>query len=1257
MKNRYLKTIGTIGTLFIVSFLFGQKIQHSVPNFENPFQKKTSNSQQAILVPTPSGDFAGKKVNGNNENYNIVHSNDYSIITFSENSRIITSDFFQILKSDLGLSESDNFKLIKTENDEIGFVHYRYQQIYNDIPVFGSEYLLHEKSDKLYSANGTFYKIALNISPSVSKESAIQAAIQSVGAEKYLWDNAAEEQFLKSEKNDPNATYLPQAELIISPKNGNYGANDFRLCYKVFIASEKPYNLVNVFVDAHTGEVINTIDKIAHADVTGTGSTLYSGTKSITMDSYNGAYRLRETSRPIQTFNMNGGTNYSAATDFTNPTASWGSVPSLNSFTISSIASSWWYAPFADESPDIYIIVKDGSGNAVYTSSDYYNTNAPVTFNNLNITLGNPPYSVEVWDYDAANSDDFGGSYSISTSSGTFNWSGGGNNGSYNSATSGRAEVEVHWAMEKTYDFYLNQLNRNSYDNAGAIIKNYVHYDVAYDNAFWNGSGMTYGDGSGDPFTPLVSIDVVGHEFSHAVVNNTADLQYQGESGALNESFADIFGAAIEFDGATSPNWTMGELITVSPITNLRSMSNPNNPSGLAQQPDTYNGTFWQNTANINDDHGGVHTNSGVQNFWYYLLSDGGSGTNDLGNAYSVTAIGINQATQIAYRNLSFYLTSNSNYMEAYYGSLQAAEDLYGAQSTQYTAVQQAWYAVGVGNSSSNFCGETTYLTAPSGTITDGSGSSNYYDNSNCIWVISPPGATQIQLLFSEFDTEANYDTVFVYDGPDETFPILATWFGNTLPPVISTTSGVGAMCVRFTSDETQTVGGWSANYQAINSSPSCDGGTILSAPSGSFNDGSAGNNYGNNQECYWLISPPCASSVTLSFSQFNTEQDSDRIIVYDDLEGSNQIAVFTGTTIPNTITSSTGVMLVVFISDYSINLQGFTANYTSLGSAYCNGTTNLNSSDYATFTDGSNGNNYCNNQDCMWLIQPPQATTVTLNFTEFQLEDAASDGTIYDAVEVYDGTSTSSTLLGRFTGSNLPPSISSIGGSMLVRFITDLEENMQGFSAYYTSTQNPNCIGTTTNLTSQSGTFADGSASTNYANNTDCSWLIQPTNATAITLSFSDFNTELNYDGVIVYDGANNTAPVLGQFSGTSIPNSVTSTGGIMYVEFLSDPTVRGQGWTANYTSTITTGIDEAFLKANFNFYPNPTDGIFIVNSGFENSSTLEIIDILGKQVLSTFKINKGANKIDASELSKGIYMIKIKIGDGYHSERLVIN
>jgi hypothetical protein len=115
-----------------------------------------------------------------------------------------------------------------------------------------------------------------------------------------------------------------------------------------------------------------------------------------------------------------------------------------------------------------------------------------------------------------------------------------------------------------------------------------------------------------------------------------------------------------------------------------------------------------------------------------------------------------------------------------------------------------------------------------------------------------------------------------VYDGPDDTYPVLATWWGNTLPPVIYTSSGVGAMCVKFKSDVSQTAGGWSANYQAYGNTPSCGGGIILSTPTGSFNDGSGSGNYGNNQECYWFISPPCASSVTLSFSQFNTELNYD---------------------------------------------------------------------------------------------------------------------------------------------------------------------------------------------------------------------------------------------------------------------------------------------------------------------------------------------------------------------------------------------
>jgi Zn-dependent metalloprotease len=1251
MGNRHLKTIGIVGAFFIASLSFGQQKQQPVPNFVNPFQSKNSNVKGNVIAPT--NNKTAMSIQQPKPKIEVVNG---SFSVNLEKDRLTKENAVAQMPSWFGLSPNHTFQQVSERTDELGITHTNFQQYFKGFLVEGNLVMLHSKNGKLTSINGQ-----------IAEFENIQMIQALTG-----------EQALSTAKN-----YLKVTELInnypvetIITRIPSESGTITKLAQKVRIDSYNPFTMCYVYIDAQTGNVLNKINLIAHADVPGTGQTMYSGSQSLTCDNYTtGGYRLRETGRKIETYNATNATNlttsgFTGSTDFTSTSTTFTGVPMLQSFTISAVAQSWWYAAFVDQLPDLYIKVKDGSNQTVYTSNYYNDQNPTLTYSNLNIYLNNPPYTVEVWDYDAGSSDDFGGSYSISTSVGTQNWSGSGNSGNYTITNSGHPAVDVHWGMEKTYDFYLNALSRNSYDGNGSIIKQYLNSPLTQPNQNGNPNNafamnapyniMVYGMGDGQLMNALVGLDVDGHEFTHMVINNNGNggLTYQGESGALNESFADIFGTCVEFYSNVNPDWNIGEDVTVS-ASNLRSMSNPNNPSGLSQQPDTYNGQYWENPNNLQVDHGGVHINSGVQNFWFYLLCQGGSGTNDLNNAYSVTSIGIAQARAIAYRNLTNYLTPNATFMDAYYGSLQSAQDLYGNPSTQYTAVRQAWYAVGIGNDPNNFCSGTTNLTAPSGTITDGSGSANYNNNANCKWVIAPAGATQIQLTFTAFDTEADYDTVFVYDGPDETFPVLATWWGNTLPPVINTTSGVGAMCVRFTSDVTQTEGGWSANYQAFGNTPSCGGGTILSTPTGSFNDGSGGSNYGNNQQCYWFISPPCASSVTLSFSQFNTELNYDGIIVYNGWDNNaTQLAVYSGTSIPSSVTSNTGKMLVVFVSDYSTSMQGFSANYTSTGSAFCSGTTNLNTSDYATFTDGSGGNNYCNNQDCKWLIQPPQATSVTLNFTAFELEDASPDGqTIYDAVEVYDGTTTSATLLGRFTGSNLPPAITSSGGSMLVRFISDLEENKQGFSAYYTSTQNPYCTGTTTTLTAQSGTFADGSASNNYANNTDCSWLIQPINATAITLSFSAFNTELNYDGVIVYDGANNTAPVLGQFSGTSIPNAVTSTGGSMYVEFLSDPAVRGQGWTANYTSTITTGIDEALLKANFNFYPNPTDGIFTVNSGFENPATIEIFDVLGKQVLSTFKINKGANQIDASELSKGIYMIKFKIGDGYHSERLVIN
>lgn len=248
------------------------------------------------------------------------------------------------------------------------------------------------------------------------------------------------------------------------------------------------------------------------------------------------------------------------------------------------------------------------------------------------------------------------------------------------------AARDAHWGAEETYDYYFSHYNRNSIDDNGMKIVSYVHYDLGYVNAFWNGQFMTFGDGLSQPLT---SLDVMGHELTHGVTGNTAGLIYQNEPGALNESFSDIFGTAVEFYARpAAADWLIGG--DFGPLNYFRSMDDPN----AKGNPDTYLGTSWSvGTA----DNGGVHSNSGVQNKWFYLVSMGGSGTNDLGNNYTVTGVGITDAGAIAYKSLTQYLTPSSGYIDARFYSTLAAIDLFGTCSPQLAATIDAWYAVGVG--------------------------------------------------------------------------------------------------------------------------------------------------------------------------------------------------------------------------------------------------------------------------------------------------------------------------------------------------------------------------------------------------------------------------------------------------------------------------------------------------------------------------------------------------------------------------------
>ncbi len=264
--------------------------------------------------------------------------------------------------------------------------------------------------------------------------------------------------------------------------------------------------------------------------------------------------------------------------------------------------------------------------------------------------------------------------------------------------------IDAQWAGTKVYDYWDSVQGRLSWDNLNGILVQYVHYNTAYDNAFWDGSEMTYGDGSGcgaGGFTALVSLDVTAHEIGHGVCQATANLISGGEPGALNEGLSDCWGASVEnfanpheTDAVPKQIWKMGEELGCG--TPLRSLDFPK----LQGLPDTYHGTNWVNTTGCTpspfNDECGVHTNLGIITKWYYLLTVGGSGTNDLGNAYSVTGIGFAEAENILYQT-ELVMPSNADYPATRAASINVVNTLYGPCSPEAEAVASAWYAVGVG--------------------------------------------------------------------------------------------------------------------------------------------------------------------------------------------------------------------------------------------------------------------------------------------------------------------------------------------------------------------------------------------------------------------------------------------------------------------------------------------------------------------------------------------------------------------------------
>ncbi len=254
-----------------------------------------------------------------------------------------------------------------------------------------------------------------------------------------------------------------------------------------------------------------------------------------------------------------------------------------------------------------------------------------------------------------------------------------------------QAAMDAHFGVSSTYTFYSKVFHRNSYDGNGTALTSYVNDPTYIDNAFWDGSSMNFNKRSTGEAGGVTGIDVTGHELTHGVTQTTSALVYQKEPGAINESMSDIMGKNVQFYTKHNDiNWQLSNDMNWI----IRDMSNPK----LEHQPNTYKGQYWINS--VFNDNGGVHTNSGIGNYMYYLLVEGGSGTNDNGNSYTVKAIGT-KAAFIIYRTETVYLFPNAVYSDWRTACISAATDLYGASSQAVKSVEDAFYAIGIGTASS----------------------------------------------------------------------------------------------------------------------------------------------------------------------------------------------------------------------------------------------------------------------------------------------------------------------------------------------------------------------------------------------------------------------------------------------------------------------------------------------------------------------------------------------------------------------------
>ncbi len=1030
----------------------------------------------------------------------ITYNSDKQIdfIRLKTDNPIYESNAERFLSSTI-LEQGISLKKQRSESDDIGFTHNRYQLYFNNALINEAAIITHSRNGKLVSINGSLNPIVKPLnSVSINSDKALQLALKKINAKKYSWENTAQEQYLKGAYNDPNFTFYPKAELVIYTKE-----NKAYYAYKLPIYAETPLYGANVFVDAQTGKILAEENLICTIDVPSTANTKYSGVQSFTTDMVSaGNYRLRETGRGngIETYDINNTTTYSQ-TDFT------------------------------------------------YTNTVWPST-API-----------------------------------------------------------QVGEDAHWGTEMTYDYYKTAHNRNSIDNLGFKLISYVHYGVNYANAFWNGFFMTYGDGGGSVL-PLTTLDITGHEITHGLTGKTAGLG-GGEAGALNEGFSDIFGTTIEaFARPSNWNWVMG-------TDNNFVIRNLQNPKSLGQ-PDTYMGINW-------DPGGEVHQNDGPIIYWYYLLTAGGSGTNDKANTYSVTGLGMTSAAKIAFRALTVYFVPSTNYASARNYAIAAASDLYGPCSNEVFQTTNAFYAIGVGAASTgtlppvaNFASSSTALCALpvsvnfiNTTIGGTTYKWDFGDGSATTTAVNPlhtytaNGTYNVKLkstyICSSISDSITKSAYIIVSSPapptatggtvcgtgsanlSSTGTGLQYWYSS--PSIFSTLLNVGNNFITPSISANTT-------YYVANTFTSAP---VFGGPA-SVAIGTSGSFPGNAAYDIFDVLQPCSLKT---------------VVIKANTAGNRTIELRNSS---NTVITNTVVNLPVGTSTVNIDF------YIVPGTGYRLG---LSSSSPAQLFRNTTGATYPYNIG--GLINITGCSSAGPYFYFFYNWEVVADNCSSYPVPV--------------TATVLPgPALSVSSASICSGQTASLTAS--GASTYSWNTGSNSSVITVTPTTNTTYTISASNGGCVATTTTEVTVNTLP----MVSLTAANNNVCAS-DSLVVLSGM----PMGGVYSGTGVSgvNFNPSAAGTGTYTVLYNYTDANNCSNTNTTSIIVAacvGIKEYTNSNGFSIYPNPANDFFVVRSQSKlGALTLKVMDAAGKLVIDK-TINNSTEQVDISKLAKGIYFIEVK-------------